>query len=60
MEGFQMDKAETELAPARALEDGRDVAILDSVCRVRLAGILAVCDPPRARHDSARAGGIRK
>jgi hypothetical protein len=63
MKGFQMDKTERELAPARALEDdpdGRDVAILDSVCHVRLVGIMVVCNLPRARHDSARAGGIRK
>jgi hypothetical protein len=48
---------------ARALEDdpgGLYVAISESFCRVRLAGIMVVCNPPRARHDSARAVGIRK
>jgi hypothetical protein len=63
MKGFPMDKTERELAPALALEDdpdGRDVAIPDSVCRVRLAGSMAVCNPPWARHSSALAGGIRK
>jgi hypothetical protein len=58
-----MDQTEMELAPTRALEDvpdGRDVAIPDRVCRVHLAGIMAVCNPPRPWRDSARAGGIRK
>lgn len=62
MKAFQRDQTERELAPTRALGDdphGLDAAILDSVCHVRLAGIMAG-NRPRARHDSARAGGIRK
>ena len=51
MKGYHMDKTEGELAPARTRgddPDGRDVAIPESICRMRRAGIVPVCNPPRA------------